>query len=171
MKHQKCRVALYSPGMVGLGHIRRNASIAMTLSRSALQPVILMIAEARQAGALPMPEGVDCVTLPALRKEADGCCKPRYLDVSNEELITLRSNVISRVIKAFEPDMLIVDHLPLGAERHAPRSRDRAGRSGAGRRRRVAGPVTRRCCARSSSCARSTGTRQVRRFPQSACGR
>src|SRR6266480_1367268 len=84
MKGRKCRVALYSPGMVGFGHIRRNASIAQALSRSALQPVIVMIAEARQAGALPMPEGVDCVTLPALRKEADGGCKPRYLDVSDK---------------------------------------------------------------------------------------
>jgi 8-oxo-dGTP pyrophosphatase MutT (NUDIX family) len=126
------RVAMYSPGMVGLGHIRRNASIAQELRRCALQPVILMIAETRQAGALPMPEGVgvDCVTLPALRKEADGCCKPRYLDVSNEELIALRSKVISRAIKAFEPDMLIVDDLPLGAGGELARTLERSRRHG-----------------------------------------
>jgi len=58
--------------MVGFGHIRRNASIAQALRSSALEPAIVMIAEARQAGALPMPEGVDSVTLPALRKEANG---------------------------------------------------------------------------------------------------
>src|SRR5438045_3181351 len=133
MKHRKCRVALYSPGMVGLGHIRRNASIAMTLSRSALQPVIVMIAEARQAGALPMPEGVDCVTLPALRKEADGRCKPRYLDVSNQELIALRSKVISRAMKIFEPDVLIVDHLPLGAAGELARTLERAQKRGSTR--------------------------------------
>ena len=129
-KGRNYRVAMYSPGMVGFGHIRRNASIAQELRRSALQPVILMIAEARQAGALPMPEGVDCVTLPALRKEADGCCKPRYLDVSNEELITLRSKVISRAIKAFEPDMLIVDHLPLGAGGELARTLEHSRRHG-----------------------------------------
>jgi len=120
---------MYSPGMVGFGHIRRNASIAQALRCSA-QPVIIMIAEARQAGALPMPEGVDCVTLPALRKEADGCCKPRYLDVSNQELIELRSKVISRTIKAFEPDVLIVDHLPLGAARELARTLERARKHG-----------------------------------------
>src|SRR6185295_6538534 len=125
MKGRKCRVAIYSPGMVGFGHIRRNASIAQALSRSALQPVIVMIAEARQAGALPMPEGVDCVTLPALRKEADGCCKPRYLDIPNQELIALRSKVISRAIKEFEPDVLIVDHLPLGAAGELTRTLER----------------------------------------------
>ena len=47
MKGRKCRVAMYSPGMVGLGHIRRHASIAHALSRSSLQPIIVMIAEAR----------------------------------------------------------------------------------------------------------------------------
>src|SRR5262245_64662522 len=63
------RIATYSPGMVGFGHIRRNASIAQALRSSALQPAVMMIAEAWQAGTIPMPPGVDCVTLPALRKE------------------------------------------------------------------------------------------------------
>src|SRR5213596_4372481 len=84
------RIALYSQGMMGFGHIRRNASIAQALRRSALQPAIVMIAEAWQAGALLMPEGVDCMTLPALRKEANGGVSPRYLEVSNQELIALR---------------------------------------------------------------------------------
>src|SRR6185295_3748695 len=130
MKGRKCRVAIYSPGMVGFGHIRRNASIAQALSRSALQPVIVMIAEARQAGALPMPEGVDRVTLPALRKEADGCCKPRYLDISNQELLALRSKVISRAIKEFAPAVLIVDHLPLGAAGELTRTLERTRKRG-----------------------------------------
>src|SRR5881396_2106589 len=111
MKDEKYRVAIYSPGMVGFGHIRRNASIAQALCRSALRPVIVMIAEARQAGALPMPAGVDWVTLPALRKEAGGWCKPRYLNVSNQDLVALRARVIKSAVKAFEPDVLIVDHL------------------------------------------------------------
>jgi predicted glycosyltransferase len=106
---------MYSPGMVGFGHIRRNASIAQALRRSALQPVIVMIAEAREAGALPMPTGVDWVTLPALRKEANGWCKPRYLEVSNQDVLALRAKVIRSAMKAFEPDVLIVDHLPRGA--------------------------------------------------------
>src|SRR5437016_13164940 len=103
MKGRKCRVAMYSPGMVGFGHIRRNASIAQALCRSPLQPVIVMIAEARQVGALPLPQGGDCVTLPALPKEAAGWINARYLDVSNQELISLRWKVISLVIKVLAP--------------------------------------------------------------------
>src|SRR3989454_5557976 len=125
MNGGKCRVAMYSPGMVGFGHIRRNASIAQALRSSALEPTIVMIAEARQAGALPMPAGVDWVTLPSLRKEADGWVRPRYLDVSNQDLIALRAKVISRTIKVFEPDVLIVDHLPLGAAGELTRTLER----------------------------------------------
>src|SRR5256886_11202149 len=109
------RIALYSEGMMGFGHIRRNASIAQALRRSALQPAIVMIAEAWQAGALLMPAGIDCVTLPALRKEANGEYNPRFLlDVSDAELIALRTQVIRSAMEVFEPDVLIVDYLPLG---------------------------------------------------------
>ena len=117
------RVAMYSQGMVGFGHIRRNASIAQALRASPLPPAIVMIAEAWQAGALPMPEGVDCVTLPALRREPDGAYNPRFLlDVSDQELIALRSRVIRSAMQVFEPDVLIVDHLPLGAARELTRT-------------------------------------------------
>ena len=112
-----CRVATYSPGMVGFGHIRRNASIAQALRASPLKPAVMMIAEAWQAGALPMPSGVDCVTLPALRKEGDGEYIPRFVDISDEDLLTLRSRVIQGAMEGFDPDVLIVDHLPLGAVR------------------------------------------------------
>src|SRR5256885_2903879 len=109
------RIALYSQGMVGFGHIRRNASIAQALRRSTLQPDIMLIAEAWQAGALLMPPGVDCVTLPALRRDANGGYNPRFLlDVSDEELIALRTRVIRSAMEVFDPDLLVVDYLPLG---------------------------------------------------------
>src|SRR6266699_5955025 len=109
------RIALYSQGMVGFGHIRRNASIAQALRHSTLQPDIMLIAEAWQAGALLMPPGVDCVTLPALRRDANGGYNPRFLlDVSDGELIALRTRVIRSAMEVFDPDLLVVDCLPLG---------------------------------------------------------
>jgi predicted glycosyltransferase len=106
-------VAIYSPGLIGLGHIRRNAAIAHAL-RSALKPVIVMIAEARQVGALPMLAGVDCVTLPSHRPVDAGERSPRFLDISERDLCALRTAVIDTAFESFEPDALIVDHLPLG---------------------------------------------------------
>src|SRR5256884_7632687 len=116
------RIATYSQGMHGFGHIRRNATIAHALRDAGTQAVILMIAEAWQAGAIPMPQGVDCVTLPGLRKEADGGLNARFLDISNQELITLRSKVIRKALKAFKPDVFLVDYLPLGAGRELVRT-------------------------------------------------
>ena len=114
---RKWRIALYSPGMVGLGHMRRNLLIAETLARFTPSSAILLIAEAREANAFSLPRGVDCLTLPALRKELDGRNQPRYLDIPSMELTELRANVIRSALETFEPELLIVDHLPLGAFR------------------------------------------------------
>lgn len=112
---ESTRVAMYAQGMVGFGHIRRNASIAQALRQSEARPAIVMIAEAWQAGAIPMPAGADFVTLPALRRGVDGSYNARFLDVSDRALIALRAKVVRSTIEAFAPDVLIVDHWPLGA--------------------------------------------------------
>jgi predicted glycosyltransferase len=103
--------------MVGIGHMRRNLLIAQTLAAAPLQAVILMIAEAREANVLAMPPGGDCLTLPALCKESDGHCRPRYLDVPLQALVRLRVKAIAAALETFKPDVLIVDHLPRGALR------------------------------------------------------
>jgi predicted glycosyltransferase len=119
--------------MVGFGHIRRNASIAQALTTSPLHPAVVMIAEAWQAGTLPMPRGVDCVTLPAMRKEGEGRYVSRFMDVPNGDLVALRSTVIRSAMEAFDPDVLIVDHLPLGAARELADTLDLLRRRGRAR--------------------------------------
>ena len=109
------RIALYSPGMVGIGHMRRNVRIAQALAAPPLEAVILMIAEAREANVMNLPPGADCLTLPALRKEFTGTCRPRYLDIGLRDLVCLRAQAIATALEAFQPDVLIVDHLPRGA--------------------------------------------------------
>src|SRR5258708_32883384 len=90
---KKLRVALYSPGTVGLGHLRRNLLIAQALAESGLQSINLLITEAREASAFvnAMPKGMDCVTLPGLSKNSDGVCRPRYLDLPLQEVIAVRA--------------------------------------------------------------------------------
>src|SRR5713101_9753286 len=114
---RKTHIALYSPGIVGLGHLRRNLLIAQVLAESDLRSVNLMVTEAREASAFVncMPLGVDCITLPGLSKGVDGVCKPRYLDLPLKQVIALRGRTIRAALKAFEPDLLIVDNLPRGA--------------------------------------------------------
>jgi predicted glycosyltransferase len=102
--------------MVGLGHIRRNLLIAQTITRALPDVATLVIGEARQAGNFTIAANVDTLTLPALRK-VDGRCEPRYLDISLQKLVAMRSRAILGTLTAFEPDVLIVDHLPRGAMR------------------------------------------------------
>lgn len=109
------RIALYSPGMVGLGHMRRNLLVAQALAASSLRPTILLVAEAREAGGFSMPASVDCVTLPGLRKGSDGCCAPRSLPLSLREVVALRAEIIRTTLRSYAPDVLIVDHLARGA--------------------------------------------------------
>jgi predicted glycosyltransferase len=119
MMHRKIHIALYSPGIVGLGHLRRNLVISQVLAESSLQSVNFMVTEAREASAFVnlMPPGMDCVTLPGLSKSADGICKPRYLDLPLKEVISLRARTIRAALKQFRPDLFIVDNLPRGAYR------------------------------------------------------
>jgi len=109
------RVVLYSPGMVGLGHMRRNLLIAQALANGNMSAAILLLAEAREASAFAFPPGVDCLTLPALRKGIDGVCHSRHLDLPLADVVAVRAQAIAATLKAFQPDVWIVDHLPRGA--------------------------------------------------------
>jgi predicted glycosyltransferase len=100
---------------MGIGHMRRNLLIAGTLARGPSSAVILMIAGARHINAYGLPPGVDCLSLPALRKEANGRYQSRHLDLPLSELIALRAHLITAALEAFAPDVLIVDKVPRGA--------------------------------------------------------
>src|SRR2546428_4211044 len=109
------RVVLYSHDTMGLGHMRRNLLIAQTLAGGDLGATVLLVCGAVQAGALILPAGVDCLTLPALRKEPSGEYDARRLEVSLAELIELRARTIRAAVDAFRPDLLVADNVPRGA--------------------------------------------------------
>lgn len=109
------RIALYSHDTQGLGHIRRNLAIATALSQAEPRSNILLIAGAREAGALNLPPGVDCLTLPSLAKDETGHYHTRSLSIPLQKLIILRTKIIQAALTSFAPDVLIVDKVPLGA--------------------------------------------------------
>ncbi len=108
------RLALYSHDTMGIGHLRRNLLIAKTLMRSGQAADCLLIAGARQVAAFSMPLGVDCVTLPSLFKHASGRYCSRSLRMSLSRLIELRSEIILSTLKAYQPDLFLVDKNPRG---------------------------------------------------------
>lgn len=112
---RRWRVALYSHDTLGLGHRRRNLLIAQALCGSPLEASILLINGSAASAVFPSPPGTDCLTLPALSKEADGRYQARHLDLSLEGIIKLRRTAIRAALEAFEPDVMIVDNVPRGA--------------------------------------------------------
>jgi predicted glycosyltransferase len=100
---------------MGVGHMRRNLLIAAALARHPSPAAILLITGAREVNAFDVPPGVDCLSLPALRKEGNGQYQARHLDLSLEELIGLRGRSIAAALEAFAPDVFIVDKVPRGA--------------------------------------------------------
>lgn len=109
------RVVLYSHDTMGLGHMRRNLLIAEALAGGSLEATVLLVCGAVEAGAFVLPPGIDCVTLPALRKQPTGSYDPRHLDLTLTEVVALRASTIRAVVEAFEPDLLVADNVPRGA--------------------------------------------------------
>lgn len=109
------RVALYAHDTMGLGHTRRNLLIAEALAASPLGADVLLISGARHASHYDLANGVDCVTLPALSKGADGSYAPRTLRLGLDEIGRLRSAMIDAALQSFRPDVFVVDNVPRGA--------------------------------------------------------
>ena len=136
------RLVFYSHDAQGLGHIRRNLNIANYLINAGLDATILLICGTRWISRLNLSAAIDTLILPALRKHSDGSYEPRHLQIDQSQLMECRRQTILAAVKAFDPDLLVVDKLPLGFQNELQPTleymRDRAGRCilGPGRRDR-----------------------------------
>jgi predicted glycosyltransferase len=116
-KGDRHRIVLYSHDTMGLGHKRRNLLIAQTLRDSKLPVEILLITGTGQGNEALAAAGIDCLSLPALKKYPDGSYGARHLDLSLGKIIAWRSQLILTAIQQFQPDVLIVDNVPRGVAR------------------------------------------------------
>ncbi len=107
------RVALYSHDTVGLGHTRRNLTIAAALAQRSTD--IVMITGNPEASGLPRPHRTDVITMPAIAKDPAGDYRSRSLSLPYREVIGIRQALLSSVIGEFRPELLIVDKVPRGA--------------------------------------------------------
>ena len=113
---QRCvRIVLYSHDTMGLGHMRRSLLIAHALSRGGREATVLLVCGSVQACSFIIPLGVDCLTLPALRKSANGAYDSRRLDLPLAAIVKLRSQTIRAAVRAFAPDLMVTDNVPRGA--------------------------------------------------------
>jgi predicted glycosyltransferase len=95
--------------------MRRSLLIAQALSRRGKEATILLVCGSVQASSFIMPVGIDCLTLPALRKSGRGTYDSRHLDLPLAEIVKLRSETIRAAVCTFRPDLLVTDNVPRGA--------------------------------------------------------
>ena len=110
------RFVIYSQDGMGLGHLRRNTLIGERILQAAPDSNILLIADSPIAPFFRLPAGMDFVKLPSIQKIGPGQWQPALLQMKEQDVQELRSLLLSDVLKCYHPDLLLVDHMPVGAK-------------------------------------------------------
>ena len=115
-RHEAPRMVIYSPDTYGLGHLRRCLKIVEALKAVHPDLSILLLTGAPHASRYPLPEAVDSVKLPAVVKTGANLYQARSLGISITETLGLRQNLIFEAVKTFSPQLMLVDHSPVGVK-------------------------------------------------------
>ena len=108
------RFLLYSHDALGLGHVRRNLVIADALVARSPGASVILATSAEHADSLGVPDGVDLMRLPAVRKVANGHYAPRRLRIPAADMAGIRAGILDAAVANYRPDVLLVDKQPLG---------------------------------------------------------
>jgi predicted glycosyltransferase len=110
------RVSIYSQDSSGLGHLRRNILVGGALLEATRNGLVLLFADSPVAPFFHVPERMDHIKLPSIRKVNAGCWEATRLQIGESELIRLRADLLRDALLNFRPDLLLVDHMPQGAQ-------------------------------------------------------
>jgi len=108
------RLLVYSHDTFGLGHLRRNLNLIRALSTRFPGFSALLVTGSPMVHRYSMPKGADYLKMPAVRKVAPEAYEPRTLSMDGAGIHTLRSNLLLRTIRDYDPNVLLVDHSPVG---------------------------------------------------------
>src|SRR5438270_8732083 len=111
-----CRVAIYSQDSLGLGHLRRNILIGGAIIEARKDSNVLLLADSPVAPFFQLPTRMDHIKLPSICKISAGCWEATRLRIDERELSRLRSDLLRDALLGFQPDLLLVDHMPGGAQ-------------------------------------------------------
>ncbi len=114
------RLLVYSQDGLGLGHLRRTGNIAQEVLARVPDASVLILADSRATPVFPPHPGIDYLKLPTLVKTGRSSSHPTSwrgstLPLEVRETVHLRSQVILQTYEAFRPDVVLVDHMPVGA--------------------------------------------------------
>jgi predicted glycosyltransferase len=112
---QKRAIFFVFDGGTGLGHLRRLSYIAKTLQGPFS---CLIVTSHRAAAAWFVPPECEYIHLPAwdslLPEKAAYWGREPFLSVDAQGALDLRRGLLQGIVDSFDPDVMFVDHLPLG---------------------------------------------------------
>lgn len=108
------RLLIYSHDTFGLGHLRRCRAIAHSIANHRPDVSVLILSGSPIIGSYGFRSRVDYVRFPGVIKLRNGTYTPRGLDISIEDAISIRENVIRCSAETFRPHIFLVDKEPLG---------------------------------------------------------
>lgn len=109
------RVLLYSQDGMGLGHLRRACNIAREILARSPDSSILVVSDSPAVSLFPPLDGMDFLKLPTVVKTGDTTWQTGSFAEDIGSTIQLRSLLIRDSFLQFKPDIVLVDHMPVGA--------------------------------------------------------
>lgn len=107
-------VVMYSPDAIGLGHVRRNSSIASEIVRAAPDANVVLMIGSAGGNVFETPAGIDSIKLPSVLKTGSNGWRARSLNLTTDSTRRIRAGLMRETIDALQPDLFLVDHLPSG---------------------------------------------------------
>ncbi|HEY6333199.1 MAG TPA: hypothetical protein VI756_28000, partial [Blastocatellia bacterium] len=93
-------ILAYTPDGLGLGHLRRNTSIAIRFARETRSGNALVIGAWPSVVPVQCSPGVDFIKLPSLHKSSDQTWHSRSLRLGLQRLLSARSSMIIATLEA-----------------------------------------------------------------------
>jgi predicted glycosyltransferase len=104
----------YSHDGFGLGHLRRNTSIAARFVQGVPDSNVLLVIGCPRGAFFESPQGVDFIKVPSVVKVDTGVHHPLQLRIHPKKMQALRFSMIQKVTEIYQPDVFLVDHVPTG---------------------------------------------------------
>ena len=111
------RVLIYTQDSFGLGHLRRATNLANELVARRQDVSVLLVVDSPVAPFFRLSPSIDFLKLPTVVKVGAGVFSPGRLQTSYEQVKALRSGLLREAVLQFAPHVLLVDHMPGGANR------------------------------------------------------
>jgi predicted glycosyltransferase len=105
---------IYSHDSYGLGHLRRCRAIAQSLVAYREDLSVLIITGSQFVGSFSFAPRVDFIRVPGVVKVGASGYQPNSAGMTIEDVMAIRSGIITETARVFEPDIFLVDKEPLG---------------------------------------------------------